>query len=668
MISLLTPALEFLYEVYPFIIYFSLTLTSLSISIFVYFKTLPKKQEWLHDEDKGEKSSKKVSKKVYTKESQKLKDSNKKSKKSKTFKVPKVLILYGTVTGNSKRLSEELRKELKKVTDVAVFNIINIDAEELMLQYASLQDMCLFLLPTHDGGMPPQNMSFFYNWLHDAVNDFRYSKGAFKGLRYGVFGLGNSQYKSHYNKVGKQVDEVLSKLGADRVIPLTLGDEDSLQDDFKAWTESVVNYVTSGKPDLGLKHESQATQTEMVDTANNVLDLEELGPALLQMKQQSKTPQQPKEMITPALRTALTKQGYKLLGSHSGVKLCRWTKAMLRGRGGCYKHTFYGIESHRCMEATPSLACANKCVFCWRHHTNPVGTEWRWKTDDPHDILDQALAAHYNMINEFKGAPGVLPDRLAEGLEAKHCALSLVGEPIMYPEINTFIKLLHSKHISSFLVTNAQFPDAIRQLSPVTQLYVSVDASTKNSLKKIDRPLFSDFWERFLDSLKALSRKGQRTVYRLTLVKAWNVEELESYSQLVKLGKPDFIEIKGVTFCGGGENNTLTMQNVPYHEEVVTFSSKLTELLPDYALASEHEHSNCVLIANKKFLVDGEWWTWINYERFHKLVERLEKTGEPFTALDYIHPTPSWAVFGCDERGFDPVETRWHRRPATAGC
>jgi len=59
-------------------------------------------------------------------------------------------------------------------------------------------------------------------------------------------------------------------------------------------------------------------------------------------------------------------QGYRIVGSHSGVKLCRWTKSMLRGRGGCYKHTFYGIESHRCMETTPSLACANKCVFCWR--------------------------------------------------------------------------------------------------------------------------------------------------------------------------------------------------------------------------------------------------------------------------------------------------------------
>ena len=29
-------------------------------------------------------------------------------------------------------------------------------------------------------------------------------------------------------------------------------------------------------------------------------------------------------------------------------------------------HTFYGIVSYQCMEATtPSLACANKCVFCW---------------------------------------------------------------------------------------------------------------------------------------------------------------------------------------------------------------------------------------------------------------------------------------------------------------
>jgi tRNA wybutosine-synthesizing protein 1 len=47
-------------------------------------------------------------------------------------------------------------------------------------------------------------------------------------------------------------------------------------------------------------------------------------------------------------------------------------------------------------------------------------------------------------------------------------------------------------------------------MSPVTQLYVSVDAATKESLKKIDRPLFKDFWERFLDSLKALKEKVRK--------------------------------------------------------------------------------------------------------------------------------------------------------------
>ncbi len=34
----------------------------------------------------------------------------------------------------------------------------------------------------------------------------------------------------------------------------------------------------------------------------------------------------PKEMVTPLIRKSLEKQGYKLIGSHSGVKMCRWTK------------------------------------------------------------------------------------------------------------------------------------------------------------------------------------------------------------------------------------------------------------------------------------------------------------------------------------------------------
>ena len=42
--------------------------------------------------------------------------------------------------------------------------------------------------------------------------------------------------------------------------------------------------------------------------------------------------------------------------------------------------------------------------------------------------------------------------------------LSLVGEPIMYSEISNFVHLLHERGISTFLVTNAQFPKALRYL------------------------------------------------------------------------------------------------------------------------------------------------------------------------------------------------------------
>ena len=376
---------------------------------------------------------------------------------------------------------------------------------------------------------------------------------------------------------------------------------------------------------------------------------------------------QPTEMVTSKIRESLTKQGYRVIGSHSGVKMCRWTKAMLRGRGGCYKHSFYGIESHRCMETTPSLACANKCVFCWRHHTNPVGTKWKWKMDEPELVFRGAIENHLQMIKQMKGVPGVRDDRFHEALTIRHCALSLVGEPIMYPKINEFVDLLHQNGISSFLVTNAQFPEQLAQLKPVTQLYLSIDASTRDSLKKIDRPLFRDFWERFLASIDVLSKKGQRTVFRLTLVKDYNVSDVDGYVDLIRRGRPEFVEIKGVTYCGsttpsgnkgGGDASSLTLSNVPYHHEVIGFVRQLAERLPDYEIACEHAHSCCVLLAHKKFKMDGVWHTWIDYDRFHELVRR----GEPFSSLDYTMETPSWAIFGAIEQGFDPMDNRFYRK------
>ena len=386
-----------------------------------------------------------------------------------------------------------------------------------------------------------------------------------------------------------------------------------------------------------------------------------------------------KEMVptTSPTHAALTKQGYTIIGSHSGVKICRWTKSALRGRGHCYKHSFYGIESHLCMETTPSLSCSNKCVFCWRHGTNPVGTTWRWKVDPPDVIFNGAKEGHYKKIKMMRGVPGVRAERFEQAMRIRHCALSLVGEPIFYPHINQFVAMLHAERISSFLVCNAQHPDQLAALRQVTQLYVSIDASNAESLRRIDRPLHRDFWDRFCRCLDILRDKRfqQRTVFRLTLVKGFNIEEeAEGYARLVERGLPCFVEVKGVTYCGTSSSNSgsgggLTMQNVPFYHEVKTFVEALNGALAhrglQYGIAAEHEHSCCVLLASTRFLDrdTGAWRTRIDYERFFALLE----SGDDFAPEDYAGTTEDWALYG--RGGFDPNDERVRRkkRSKTAG-
>lgn len=153
-----------------------------------------------------------------------------------------------------------------------------------------------------------------------------------------------------------------------------------------------------------------------------------------------------------------------------------------------------------------------------------------------------------------------------------------------------------------------------------------------------------------------------------------------------------FFFATGVTFCGTSKASALTMDNVPWHHEVVTFGEKLCTYLESYGLASEHEHSNCILLAKRnKFLKNGQWNTWIDYEKFHELMKEYYLsdgivkssiffetlltgiyTGKAtFTSEDYMAATPDWAVFGSSQRGFDPEENRWHRKQPkkdVSGC
>ncbi|KAI8991668.1 radical SAM superfamily-domain-containing protein [Mycotypha africana] len=633
--------------------------------------------------------------------------------------IDQIKIIYSTLTNTAKVMAAELKekieqsKSVKVESPIEVIDITEYDNDNLLQETA----VCIFVLSTYNVEGP---LDWFTNWLHDLRYDFRVDRDVLKKLRYAVCGLGDSVYNEEFNVAAANIDKWLGRLGATRIFPLGACDKSHDQKaQFDLWSNRFVSELVEDEHILEFTPVTMAFQSDDEDndedddsnsddgkqadagindySGDEMMDVEDIGKmanklkeakirraeeeevfenskarakrligsefeedkSINGMKKSSSIAQQPREMVSPIIRKNLTKQGYKVVGTHSGVKICRWTKSALRGRGFCYKHAFYGIQSHLCMETTPSLACANKCVFCWRHHTNPVGTTWRWKIDDPKFILDGAMENHYKMIKQLKGVPGVKADRFEEAFTIRHCALSLVGEPIFYPHINEFVEMLHEKNISSFLVTNAQFPEKIADMVPVTQLYVSVDAATKESLRKIDRPLFRDFWERFIGSLEQLAKKGQRTVYRMTLVKGQNTAEINEYVELIRRGKPSFIEVKGVTYCGYSGASNLTMANVPFHVEVIDFCQQIVDKLGgEYEISAEHAHSCSILIAHKSFKINGEWYTHIDYPKFFELV----KSGKPFGSLDYVAKTPEWAVHGHEAAGFDPNETRHYRK------
>jgi tRNA wybutosine-synthesizing protein 1 len=223
----------------------------------------------------------------------------------------------------------------------------------------------------------------------------------------------------------------------------------------------------------------------------------------------------------------------------------------------------------------------------------------------------------------------------------RHVALSLTGEPISYPRINEMIDKFHDQDISTFLVTNATFPDQIRDLHPVTQLYISVDAPTKELLYEVDKPLFEDFWERLQASLNYMAEKTFRTCIRLTLIKGINMFMPEKYAELIMKGDPDFIEVKSYMWVGASTQR-LVRDNMPLHEETVAFTKELITFLPEYDIVSEHISSRVVMLAKKKFKKDGVWHTWIDFPKFHQLF----RAGKEIVTEQFLKKTPTTGLSG----------------------
>lgn len=180
------------------------------------------------------------------------------------------------------------------------------------------------------------------------------------------------------SQAAKDLVNNLEELGAEQVFPTGFGNENTVDSrtegnfaDFEDWKNHFIHYIVTGKilkqfdensikltkaianEDNGeeLVESSSDNDDDDEDDADNntsaksktvngsgtksnsgLVDLEDIGSVMNKAKNKIKEEKMEKangilkDMVTPELRQVLTKQGYKLIGSHSGVKLCRWTK------------------------------------------------------------------------------------------------------------------------------------------------------------------------------------------------------------------------------------------------------------------------------------------------------------------------------------------------------
>lgn len=307
-------------------------------------------------------------------------------------------------------------------------------------------------------------------------------------------------------------------------------------------------------------------------------------------------------LIPDELQKLLVKQHYHLVGRHSAVKVCEWTRRSLMNKAVCYKEQFYGIKSHRCLQMTPAVAhCTQKCVYCWRPVEWTLGTdltEW----DAPDFIVEESIKAQRLLLSGYGG----LSDRIdqkkwEEAQNPTQAAISLAGEPTIYPQIGDLIDSFHRHGFeSTFLVTNGTFPDRLRELArEPTQLYLSLEAPTKDLYRQIDRPIIPEAWEKVNETIDLFPLFKCRRVIRMTMVKGWNDDEklLPKFAELINKADPDAIEVKSY-MCVGYSRKRLTLDNMLSHQEIIDLSKKLGELA-GFELKDSKEDSRVALLKRK---------------------------------------------------------------------
>lgn len=308
-------------------------------------------------------------------------------------------------------------------------------------------------------------------------------------------------------------------------------------------------------------------------------------------------------MITQEVQLKLKNQQYGLVGKHTRVKVCHWTKSDLKGKGGCYKAKFYGINSHQCLQMTPTFSCNNACIFCWRdlrYHTEPAMSGG---IDDPAEIVKETIEMQKKLLSGFGGNKETDAGKYSKAKTPRHVAISLDGEPTLYPKLKELIREYKKNGFSTFLVSNGLVPERIECLydEPPTQLYISVDAPNEQLFNEIDRPIIKNAWQGLYRTLSLLPkmREKMRTVLRFTIIKGMNDRLPEQWADIIRLSNPMFIEVKSYMWIGMSRER-LKQENMMSHNEIKEFSLEIARHA-GYKLIDEQPVSRVVLLMKEDF-------------------------------------------------------------------
>ncbi len=322
-------------------------------------------------------------------------------------------------------------------------------------------------------------------------------------------------------------------------------------------------------------------------------------------------------MIPKKVKEILKKQHYEIVGKHSAVQICRWTKKSLRNEGVCYKEKFYGIKSHRCCQMTPAVMwCPNKCLHCWRAIELTLGEKLPEKNiDSPKKIIDGCIKAQRKLLQGFKINKKSKKKQLSKANQKKYkeaqepmqFAISLSGEPTTYKYIGELIDELRKRGKTSFLVTNGLYPEKLLELKEKkqlpTQLYISVNTPNKKLYQGFHRSSIKNAWEKLNESLKIMSKLNCRTVFRMNLIRNLNMGDfhIKEYVKLIRKAKPKIIEIKGFMSVGYARER-LGYNRMPKHEEMLEFVKKLEKALKNqgYKFLDFHKQSRAYVLAKNK--------------------------------------------------------------------